>query len=210
MPLLTAGMQAKLRVKRSWSILRLSVRQRAVDGIDTCLPTRVMHRGSADASSRRFAGPGRKVRVSRVKVLFGRCVSNVQIGLYSFSVYHPTAESEGFDRDHMRLNGNQIALLSRLAAMNSRVVMVLANRGTTRCHRDAHRRNAAGHPRGPDLMRLLGTSPWTASPPSLAWALTRRPSPAWSTGLRRSHNSGCALANPLIKSPRVGIDGGVG
>ncbi|SNT65449.1 beta-glucosidase [Asanoa hainanensis] len=39
----------------------------------------------------------------------------------------PAAESEGFDRDHMDLPANQVALLSALRAVNSRVVVVLAN-----------------------------------------------------------------------------------
>jgi beta-glucosidase len=39
----------------------------------------------------------------------------------------PSAESEGFDRRHLDLPPNQITLLSRLAAVNSEIVVVLAN-----------------------------------------------------------------------------------
>jgi beta-glucosidase len=39
-------------------------------------------------------------------------------------------ESEGYDRRHIELPANQIALLARVVAVNSRVVVVLANGGT--------------------------------------------------------------------------------
>ncbi|MEJ3750311.1 glycoside hydrolase family 3 C-terminal domain-containing protein [Actinomycetes bacterium KLBMP 9797] len=44
----------------------------------------------------------------------------------------PAAESEGFDRAHLDLPANQVALLSRLAAVNPRVVVVLANGSAVR------------------------------------------------------------------------------
>ena len=38
-------------------------------------------------------------------------------------------ETEGYDRTHLRLPGNQLALLRRLAAVNPRVVVLLAAGG---------------------------------------------------------------------------------
>jgi beta-glucosidase len=43
-----------------------------------------------------------------------------------------SAESEGFDRTHIELPGDQTALLARLAAVNPRIVVVLANGSVVR------------------------------------------------------------------------------
>jgi beta-glucosidase len=44
----------------------------------------------------------------------------------------PSAESEGFDREHLELPANQVALLEAVATVHDRIVVVLANGGAVR------------------------------------------------------------------------------
>jgi beta-glucosidase len=95
--------------------------------------------GSSQVNPTRVDVPLAELRAAGVEVAFTPAYGDEAVALartahtvVAFLGLPPAAESEGFDRQHMDLPAEQVAVVGRLAAVNPRVVVVLANGSSVR------------------------------------------------------------------------------